>query len=140
MVITASASFTASSVDPARTQPPSAACASACSLRSNARTSCPALTKFGAIPPPMCPRPMNPMRAMATPRTPAKAAVQSRTKERRGAPPGLRPSPGYSLFPLPLARPLFDDRGHALLLALRPEEAVEQPALEAVACADLSLK
>ena len=41
---------------------PHAATASA--TRSKARTSCPALARFGAIPPPMWPRPMNAMRAM----------------------------------------------------------------------------
>src|SRR5690606_11318114 len=64
MVTTASASATASSADPARWQPRSAALASAASERSKAMTSCPALARFAAIPPPMLPSPMNAIRAM----------------------------------------------------------------------------
>src|SRR3954453_22506271 len=59
MVITTSASRTASAADAAGAHPPSAACCTASGTRSNARTSWPALTTFGAIPPPMCPNPMN---------------------------------------------------------------------------------
>src|SRR5690349_16378350 len=59
MVMTTSAPSTASAVDPARVQPCSTAFASASSLRSKARTSWPALARFGAIPPPIWPRPMN---------------------------------------------------------------------------------
>src|SRR4051812_15678331 len=59
MVTTASASFTASSADAARVQPFACALASAASERSNARTSCPALARFAAMPLPILPRPMN---------------------------------------------------------------------------------
>ncbi len=83
--MTASASFTASSVDPARTQPPSTACASASSLRSNARTSCPAFTRFGAIPPPMWPKPINAIFAMLAPRSPAKAGSSPKQERRSSA-------------------------------------------------------
>src|SRR3546814_6902953 len=58
MVTTASAPVTASAADTARVQPASAARASASSLRSKARTSCPAFARFAAIPPPMFPSPM----------------------------------------------------------------------------------
>ena len=48
----------ASAIEPETSQPLSPARASASSLRSNARTACPALTRFAAIPPPMLPSPM----------------------------------------------------------------------------------
>src|SRR5690349_17090026 len=73
--------------------------------RSNARTSWPALARFGAIPPPMWPRPMNAIFAI-------------------------------TLASLPVARPLVDEGGHAFLLVLGPEQAVEQPTLETDALAE----
>src|SRR4051812_16825153 len=130
MVMTTSASLTASAAEGAAVQPPSDAFATASATRSNAWTSCPALARFGAIPPPMWPRPMNAILAIPTPCSPAKAGVQSRTKERREAPPGPRPSPGNSLPALPLPRPLLDKGGHAFFLVLGAEQAVEQASLE----------
>ncbi len=53
MVMTTSASLTACLADPAAEQPPAAAFSTASGTRSNARTSWPALARFGAIPPPM---------------------------------------------------------------------------------------
>src|SRR5438067_11569697 len=100
MVMTTSASLTAPAAEAAGIHPPSAACWTASGTRSKARTSCPALTRFGAIPPPMWPRPMNAIFAIV-------------------------------LASLPVARPLFDERHHAFLLVLGPEQAVEQAALEA---------
>ncbi len=66
MVMTTSASFTASAADPAARQPPATAFSTASGTRSNARTSWPALARFGAIPPPIWPRPMNAMRAISS--------------------------------------------------------------------------
>src|SRR5205085_12010149 len=64
MVTAASALATASSAEPAREAPRASARSNASSERSKARTSCPALAKFAAIPPPMLPSPMNATRAM----------------------------------------------------------------------------
>src|SRR5688572_23749966 len=102
MVTTASASLQASAADSALVQPCWTARSNASWLRSKARTSCPALARFGAIPPPICPSPMNAMRAMLD-----------------------------SLPPRPLARPLLDESGHAFLLVFGSEQAMEQAALEA---------
>src|SRR6476661_4030657 len=45
-----------------------------------------------------------------------------------------------SLTSLPIARPLLDEGGHAFLLVLGPEQAVEQPALEADALSERHLE
>src|SRR5687767_741514 len=103
MVITASASLQASSDDAARTQPWSTARSSASALRSKARTSCPALARFGAIPPPMWPRPMKAILAIARELLPAG----------------------------PVAGALLDEGGHSFFLVVRAEQSVEQAALEA---------
>src|SRR5687768_14955778 len=65
MVTTASASFTLSSVEVATLQPFPAARAVASCDRSKAWTSCPALTRLAAIPPPILPSPMKAMRVMS---------------------------------------------------------------------------
>src|SRR5438270_10326498 len=64
MVTTTSAPLTASAADEAAEQPACDAFSTASGTRSNAWTSWPALARFGAIPPPMWPRPMNAMRAI----------------------------------------------------------------------------
>src|SRR5206468_8590162 len=64
MVTTTLAPLTAAAADDAAEQPPCEACSTASETRSNAWTSWPALARFGAIPPPMWPRPMNAMRAI----------------------------------------------------------------------------
>src|SRR5437764_9325200 len=104
MVMTTSAPLTASAADRAAEQPACVALSTASGTRSKARTSWPALARFGAIPPPMWPSPMNAMRAM--------------------------------LPSLPLAGPLVDERGHAFLLVLGAEQAMEQPPLEPDALAE----
>src|SRR3954453_12009388 len=108
MVMTTSASLTASAAEDAEAQPATTALSTASGTRSNARTSCPALARLGAIPPPMWPRPMNAMRAMLT--------------------------------SLPIARPLVDEGGHAFLLVLGAEQAMEQSALEPDARAERKLE
>src|SRR3954470_10190064 len=65
MVTTASASLTASAAEAARVQPFASAFASAASERSKARTSCPALARFAAMPLPILPRPIKATRAMS---------------------------------------------------------------------------
>src|SRR6478672_11304860 len=127
--MTTSASFTASAADGAAAQPPSTACWTASGIRSKARTSCPALARFGAIPPPIWPSPMNAILAITTPCSP-KAGVQSETKETARSAAWAPAYAGERSFALPLARPLVDERGHAFFLVLGPEQAVEQPALE----------
>jgi KUP system potassium uptake protein len=61
---TSSALATASSADAARAAPRASARSKASSLRSKAVTSCPALARFAAIPPPILPSPMNATRAI----------------------------------------------------------------------------
>src|SRR5688500_16512949 len=103
MVTIASASLHASAADLAALQPLPTARLSASSLKSNARTSCPALARFGAIPPPMWPRPMNAILAISS----------------------------QLLAAGPFRRPLLDEGGHAFLLVVGSEQPVEQPPLEA---------
>src|SRR5436189_6128642 len=67
MVTTASAPTTASCAEAARAAPRASARRRASSLRSKATTSCPALARFAAIPPPILPSPMNATRAMLLP-------------------------------------------------------------------------
>src|ERR1700748_2242986 len=64
MVMTTSAPFTASAADGAATHPPALAFSTASGTRSQAKTSCPSWARLGATPPPMCPNPMNAMRAI----------------------------------------------------------------------------
>ncbi|VXD07536.1 hypothetical protein SPHINGOT1_80139 [Sphingomonas sp. T1] len=64
IVTIASAPSAASAADATGRQPAAFALASASALRSNARTSWPFFARLAAIPPPMLPSPMNPMRAM----------------------------------------------------------------------------
>src|SRR4051794_25812743 len=64
MVTTASAPAIASPADAARAQPRASARSNASSDRSKATTSCPALARFAAMPPPILPRPINATRAM----------------------------------------------------------------------------
>src|SRR5687768_3166487 len=99
MVTTASASLQASAADLAFLLPCWTARSRASALRSKARTSCPALARLDAMPPPILPSPMNATRA-------------------------ILPS-------LPIPGPLFDEGGHAFLLVLGAEQAVEQAPLEA---------
>src|SRR5690606_3037504 len=66
MVMTTSASLTASATEPTGRQPASAARSRAAADRSKAATSCPALAWLAAMPPPMLPRPMKAMRVICT--------------------------------------------------------------------------
>src|SRR5688572_7888545 len=65
MVTTASASATASPADPAARHPRSPARSSAAAERSKARTSWPALARLAAMPPPILPSPMKPIRILS---------------------------------------------------------------------------
>ena len=106
MVTTASASATATAASLARVAPRSSALASAASLKSKARTSCPALTRFAAIPPPMLPSPMNAILAIY---------LFLLTKSRRSQPtnPPRAPKPAVTTKALPAA-------GHTAVLRVPP--------------------
>src|SRR5436190_24365452 len=67
MVTTASAPAIASCAEGARAAPRGSARSRASSESSKATTSCPALARFAAIPPPILPSPMNATRAMLLP-------------------------------------------------------------------------
>src|SRR5438270_6408738 len=67
MVITTSASATASAAEPTATQPAAAAFSSAWAERSKAATWRPALAWLAAMPPPMLPRPMKAIRVTRPP-------------------------------------------------------------------------
>src|SRR5262245_59442388 len=130
MVITASASSTASATDAAGRQPRPFAFSSASAERSKARTSCPALARFPAMPPPMLPSPMYATRAISTilslsPQRKLGSMLCSNLH--RGLDAGLRRHDGKDLASLPVRRALVDEGGHAFLLVLGAEQAVEQP-------------
>jgi hypothetical protein len=140
--------------------PASRARASGFSERSKARTSCPALTRFAAIPPPMLPRPMKAIFMSCTTKTPMAQPTtmimrveaeprrqRSRlpTDRRRTVGPSARsPTSSCSMAKpmqtaaeirasftaLPLPFALFDEGGHAFGLVLGGGEDLEDPAFD----------
>src|SRR5258708_3704646 len=131
---TASTPCTASRTEVKASQPLPLALSSASAAKSKARTSCPALTRFAAMPPPMLPSPMKAI-FMLLPSLLAGGAGGGPISRNCtcGTGPPLTPSrkqEGDLLPMLPHRRTLFDESVHPFGLVFGRRQDLPHPAFE----------